>query len=71
MANPPIAATRTPPSAPQLFLLRVWRDGHGVFHAALRPVGGTEPGRVFTQPAQVGEFLRRRASALPSREDDT
>lgn len=42
---------------PLLFLLRVWLE-RGAFRAALRQVGSGEP-TVFTQPAQLGEFLSR------------
>jgi hypothetical protein len=56
------------PALPQLFLLRVWREGSS-FRAALREVGGTEAGRVFTRPEQLGEFLlESRRHAPPASE---
>lgn len=45
----------------QLFLVRVWQH-HSEFRASVRAVDDGEP-RLFTEPVQVGEFLRA-ASAL-------
>lgn len=54
MAMEPQDTTGTAPE-PQLFLLRVWLE-RGGFRAALRRVGVGDP-CVFTQPAELGEFL--------------
>jgi|APLow6443716910_1056828.scaffolds.fasta_scaffold1433055_1 hypothetical protein len=41
----------------QLFLVRVWQN-LSQFRASVRPVNNSEP-RLFTDPEQVSQFLRR------------
>ena len=41
----------------QMFLVRVWQSRGGVF-ATLRVPGGAGEALSFTDPLQVGEFLR-------------
>lgn len=41
----------------QLFLVRVWQN-LSQFRASVRAVNDGEP-RLFTEPEQVGQFLRR------------
>lgn len=43
----------------QLFLVRVWQN-LSQFRASVRPVSDGEP-RLFTEPEQVGQFLRSAA----------
>ena len=45
----------------QLFLVRVWQ-AQLRFRASVRPPAGGEP-HLFTEPAQVGEFLRAASAA--------
>lgn len=45
----------------QIFVVRVWQH-LSQFRASVRPPGDGEP-RLFTEPAQVGEYLGAAAAA--------
>ncbi|MFZ6028594.1 MAG: hypothetical protein ACOYYS_12830 [Chloroflexota bacterium] len=48
------------------YLLRLWRTGrHGLWHAMLEPVGGTEPHN-FTDLNGLFDFLRAQTASASS-----
>ena len=52
----------------QVFVVRVWRHRNG-FRASVRGIDEEAP-RVFDQPEQVSEFLRRAAEEPSPGSDD-